>query len=64
MSLSGFGKRVTRANSIKKEANQLNIDELKKQLVEAKLIKDNSKAPETVLRHMYADYMTLKSRAL
>ncbi len=64
MSLNGFGKRVTRANTIRVEAKKQSIDEVKKILVEAKLIKADSKAPESVLRTMYADYMMLKNRAL
>jgi hypothetical protein len=64
MSLGGFGKRVTRANTIKKEATKQSLDTLKKTLVEAKLIKADSKAPEGVLRQMYGDYMVLKNRAL
>ena len=64
MSLNGFGKRVTRANTIRVEAKKQSIEDLKKTLVEAKLIKAESKAPEGVLRQMYADYMTLKNRAL
>jgi len=64
MSLNGFGKRVTRANTIRIDAKKQKIEEVKKILVEAKLIKEGSKAPEGVLRQMYADYMTLKNRAL
>jgi hypothetical protein len=64
ISLGGFSKRVTRAASIKKESKAQSLDSLKKTLVEAKLIKETSKAPEGVLRTMYADYMTLKNRAL
>jgi hypothetical protein len=64
MSLNGFGKRVTRANTIRIDAKKQKIEDVKKVLVEAKLIKDTSKAPEGVLRTMYADYMTLKNRAL
>jgi hypothetical protein len=64
MSLNGFGKRVTRANTIRVEAKKQSIDDVKKILVEAKLIKADSKAPEGVLRQMYADYMMLKNRAL
>lgn len=64
MSLNGFGKRVTRANTIKHESKKQTIEQIKKTLVEAKLIKAESKAPEDVLRQMYADYMTLKNRAL
>lgn len=64
MSLHGLGKRVTRANTIRKEATKQPIADVKKTLVEAKLIKPDSKAPEDILRKMYADYMMLKNRAL
>jgi hypothetical protein len=64
ISLNGFGKRVTRATTIKHESKKQKIEDIKKTLVEAKLIKETSKAPEGVLRTMYADYMTLKNRAL
>ena len=64
MSLNGFGKRVTRANTIRNEAKKQTIGDIKKTLVEAKLVKADSKAPETVLRQIYADFMTLKNRAL
>ena len=64
MSLNGFGKRVTRAHTIRVEAKKQKIEDVKKILVEAKLIKADSKAPEAVLRQMYADYMMLKNRAL
>jgi hypothetical protein len=64
ISLGVFNKRVTRAASIKKESKAQSLDAVKKTLIEAKLIKAESKAPEGVLRQMYADYMTLKNRAL
>jgi hypothetical protein len=64
MSLGGFGKRVNRANTIRNDAKKQSIQDLKKTLVEAKLIKADSKAPEGVLRQIYADYMMLKNRAL
>jgi hypothetical protein len=64
MSLGGLGKRVNRANTIRNDAKKQKIEDVKKLLVEAKLIKAESKAPEGVLRTMYADYMTLKNRAL
>lgn len=64
MSLNGFGKRVTRANTIRVDAKKQKVEDVKKTLVEAKLIKESSKAPEGVLRQMYADYMMLKNRAL
>lgn len=64
MSLGGFGKRVTRANNIRHEAKKQTVEQVKKTLVDAKLIKTDSKAPESVLRQMYADYMVIKNRAL
>ena len=64
MSLGGFGKRVTRANKIRFDVKKQGIEDIKKILKEAKLVKDTTKAPETVLRAMYSDYMMLKSRAL
>jgi hypothetical protein len=64
VSLHGLNKRVTRANHIRKDASKQPIAEVKKTLVSAKLIKADSKAPEDILRKMYADYMMLKNRAL
>lgn len=64
MSLSGFGKRVNRAMTIRNDAKKQTIEDIKNTLVEAKLVKADSKAPESVLRQIYADYMMLKNRAL
>jgi hypothetical protein len=64
VSLSGLSRRITRHKVIQKEAHATPIDNIKKKLIEAKLIKDTSKAPETMLRQIYADYQTLKNKAL
>ena len=64
MSLQGLGKRVTRANTIRKDATKQPIEQVKKTLIAAKLIKPDSKAPEDILRKMFADYMMLKNKAL
>lgn len=64
VSLAGLGKRMTRHKSIQKEAKQVKIEDIKKALVEAKLVKVDTKAPESMLRQMYADYQTLKNKAL
>ena len=64
MSLGGFGKRMTRANTIRNDSKKEPIESVRKTLVEAKLIKPESKAPEDILRKMYADYLMLKNRAL
>jgi hypothetical protein len=64
VSLTGLGKRMTRHKTIQKESRAVSLDEIKKTLVAAKLIKMESKAPESMLRTMYADYQTLKKKAL
>ena len=64
VSLNGLGKRITRHKKIQKEAKSVSIDQIKKTLIDAKLIKAESKAPESMLRQMYADYQTLKNKAL
>lgn len=64
VSLTGLGKRITRHKKIQKEARSHSIEEIKKTLVAAKLIKPESKAPESILRQIYADYQTLKNKAL
>jgi hypothetical protein len=64
MSMTGLDKKLTRAKSIRKDAAALGFTDLKKALHKAGLIKLESKAPESILRQMYADYMMLKDRAL
>jgi len=64
VSLTGLGKRMTRHKKIQKDATVIPLDDVKKTLVQAKLIKPDSKAPETMLRQIYADYLTLKNKAL
>jgi hypothetical protein len=64
VSLTGLGKRITRHKKIQKEARSHSIEEINKILVAAKLIKPESKAPESILRQIYADYQTLKNKAL
>ena len=64
VSVDGLKKRVYRAKTIKKESQKMSIDQLKKELQVAGLIKDGSKAPEGILRQMYSDFQMLKQRAL
>lgn len=64
MSLGAFGKRITRAKTIRNDSKKEPIEAVRKTLVEAKLIKPESKAPEDILRKMYADYLMIKNRAL
>ena len=64
VSVSGFNKRLHRAKTIKKDSAKMPIEKMKEELVEAGLIKKESKAPEAILRTMYADFQMLKQRAL
>ena len=64
VSISGLGKRMTRHKKIQKEAKVVPLEQIKKTLIEVKLIKPDTKAPEQMLRQIYADYQTLKNKAL
>jgi len=64
MSMVGLSRKIKVARTIKEKAKADTIDDIKKALVKATLIKTDSKAPEQMLRQMYADYMMLKKRAL
>jgi hypothetical protein len=64
VSVSGLGKRLNRAKTIRKDAGSLDLAEVKKALQKAALVKADTKAPESILRQMYADYMVIKDRAL
>ncbi len=64
VSLDGLSKRIHRAKTIKKETDKTSIEDIKKKLQQAGLIKKDSKAPESILRQMYTDFEQLKQRAL
>jgi RNA-splicing ligase RtcB len=64
MSISSLSNRMTRAHKIRKESKELPIEKIKESLKQANLIKETTKAPDDILRQMYADYLLLKNRAL
>jgi hypothetical protein len=64
VTISNLSKKIHQAKDIRKKATDSSIDEVRKALEKAGLIKDGSKAPDTMLRQLYADFMTLKGRAL
>jgi hypothetical protein len=43
---------------------QTSIEQIKKELLAAKIIKEDSKAPEAVLRQMYADAKIISTKSL
>jgi len=63
-SLNNLSKKLDKARTIKKQAQEKSLDEIKKILEEAKLIKVGSKAPEAMIRQIYSDFMVLKHKAL
>jgi hypothetical protein len=64
VSMVALSRKIGKAKDIRTKASDDKIDEVKKALQKAGLIKAESKAPETMLRQMYADFMMLKKRAL
>jgi len=64
VTISSLSHKIHKAKAIRKTATESTLEEVKKVLTKAGLIKADSKAPEPMLRQMYADYMTLKGRAL
>jgi hypothetical protein len=64
VSMVTLGNKIRIAKTIRQKASKDTIEEIKKSLEKAGLIKLHSKAPEVMLRQMYADFMMLKKRAL
>ena len=64
VTISNLGKKIKKAKDIRKAATESSLEHIKKELTKAGLIKASSKAPEDILRQMYADFETLKGRAL
>lgn len=63
-SLKNLSKKLHKAKTIKKHAQEKSLEEIKKILEQAKLIKVGSKAPEPMIRQIYSDFMVLKHKAL
>lgn len=63
-SLKNLRNKLHKAKTIKKSSEEKPLNEIKKILTEAKLIKGDSKAPEQMVRQIYNDYMSLKHKAL
>ena len=64
VSMAGLSRKIHAAKTIRMKATEDKIADIKKALEKAGLIKTGSKAPDTMLRQMYADFMMLKKRAL
>ena len=64
VSMVALSRKIGKAKDIRTKASGDKIEDIKKALQKAGLIKAESKAPEIMLRQMYADFMMLKKRAL
>jgi hypothetical protein len=62
--LAGMKKRLTRAHKITTDSKQKSIEEIRKILEAAKLIRPNKTVPEDIIRNIYKDYMLLRGKAL
>jgi hypothetical protein len=57
-------KRMTRAKKVQHKVKSMPIEQLKKLLIEKKLIKPSSKAPESILRQIAADSQIMDGKSL
>ncbi len=67
VTLSNMKKRMTTQKVIHKDSKEKSIDEIRKILEDAKLVKparDGKKVPEDILRNIYRDYLILRNKAL
>lgn len=64
VSITGLSKKLTRAKTIRATADKSSLEHVKRVLLKAGLIRNGTKAPETILRQMYADFMMIKNKAL
>jgi len=55
LGVSSMHKRMTRAKKMQHTVKKMPLDALRKQLIQAKLIKESSKAPEAILRQIASD---------
>lgn len=64
LGVSSLHKRLTRAKKMTKKAKEMPIEKLREHLIQKKLIKPTSKAPESVLRQIATDAQIVASKAL
>ena len=62
--LASHTRRINRGRRLHNESREMPIEEVKTKLVAKGIIKPTSKAPEAVLRQLYADAMSIAEPAL
>lgn len=64
LGVASLHKRMTRAKKVQHTMKAMPIDKLKKLLIQKKLIKPTSKAPEAILRQIAADSQIMEGKSL
>jgi hypothetical protein len=64
LNVSNLTHRFTRAKKVKDDTEKKSMESVREYLVQKGVIQTKSKAPEKMLRSMYADFMLLKDQAL
>lgn len=62
--LNSFHKRINKTRHALSQAKELSIDSIRAVLIDKKLIKSNSKAPESILRQIYSDSLIVAKKTL
>jgi hypothetical protein len=62
--LSSIQNRVTRAKKIKEHMKEMPLEDLRKELIKRGLIKESSKAPESILRQIASDAQIISGKGL
>ena len=64
LGVSSMHKRMTRAKKVHNTVEKMPLDALRKYLIQAKLIKETSKAPEAILRQIAKDSQLVGNKIL
>jgi hypothetical protein len=64
LGLSALHKRVTRAKKIREQVKEVPLADLRKELIKRGLVKESSKAPESILRQIAADAQIVAGKGL
>ena len=64
LTVANLTHRFTRAKKVRDDSDKKSINVIKNYLVQRGVIQEKSKAPDTMLRSMYSDFMLLKDQAL
>lgn len=62
--LQGLKRRITKARKTARMSRTLPISHIRKELIDRKLLKANSKAPEAMIRQMYTDAKIVANKSL